>query len=167
MKHQAISARAAPVERRGRRTALLERLADLQPELRRRFEATLPTELRAELAAELGQITVRQLEMLRRIADHGPLPMHEIAELHGVGASGATQLVDRMECQGLVQRQAHADDRRVVRVAATERGAALTQLFRTAQRTGMMSMFGRLDDAELKTFVHLLEKVAGTEMSHG
>jgi MarR family 2-MHQ and catechol resistance regulon transcriptional repressor len=170
MKYPLPTAPPAPAplgRRRGGRAALLERFADLQPKLRRRFEATLPAELRDELAAGMGHVTVRQLEVLRRIEDRGPMPMHEIAALHGGGPSGATQLVDRMERQGLVERQACPEDRRVVQVAATERATALTGLFRKAHRTGMKSMFNRLDDLELETFVRLLEKMAGVEARPG
>jgi DNA-binding MarR family transcriptional regulator len=46
-----------------------------------------------------------------------------LAEQQGCAASNITQLVDRLEAEGLVQRIDDPDDRRSVRAQLTEQGA--------------------------------------------
>jgi DNA-binding MarR family transcriptional regulator len=64
---------------------------------------------------------------LRRITDH-PLSMGELAALLGMDPPNVTTLVDDLQDAGLVQRQPHPTDRRVMLVVITAAGAKLAQL---------------------------------------
>ena len=78
-----------------------------QSALRRRFlDAASPT-LQPEFA-EWGGTTVHQMEVVRRLLLGDGMSMREVAEAEGIGLSGATQLIDRLERQGLVTRPAGA-----------------------------------------------------------
>jgi len=81
------------------RSLLLERLIMAQSALRRRFlDAASPT-LQPEFA-EWGGTTVHQMEVVRRLLLGDGMSMREVAEAEGIGLSGATQLIDRLERQG-------------------------------------------------------------------
>jgi DNA-binding MarR family transcriptional regulator len=70
-----------------------------------------------------------QLRLLERLHCQGPRMMRELADDLGLTPRNMTALVDTLEAQGLVQRVAHASDRRVTMVESTPAGAS------TAERT--------------------------------
>jgi DNA-binding MarR family transcriptional regulator len=55
----------------------------------------------------------------------GPLNLRILAECQGCAASNITQIVDRLEADGLVRRVDDPDDRRSVRAELTEEGRRL------------------------------------------
>jgi len=81
--------------------------------------------LRLEL--DLG---VGKSELLIKLAQ-APMTLREVAQAAEVDPSAATVAVDRLERRGLVQRQAHPDDKRRRLVHLTEAGL---QAAATAQR---------------------------------
>jgi DNA-binding MarR family transcriptional regulator len=141
------------------RSQLLERLEAAQAELRRRFLEIVSPSLHAEFA-EFGGITVHQMEVVRRLLLGDGMTMREVAEAQGIGLSGATQLVDRLERRELVTRVRDLRDRRVQHVVPTERARALAAQFRTGIRHASETIFTALDDDELNTYVVLTERVA-------
>jgi DNA-binding MarR family transcriptional regulator len=144
------------------RTELLERLETAQSELRRRFiEAAAPS-LECEFA-EVGRITIHQMEVVRRLLLGDGMTMREVAEAQGIGLSGATQLIDRLERRELVIRVRDLHDRRVQHVVPTERARELAARFRTGLRRAAAELFSALDDAELYTYVVLTERIAMTK----
>jgi DNA-binding MarR family transcriptional regulator len=141
------------------RTELLERLEAAQGELRRRLlEAVSPT-LHSELA-EVGSITVHQMEVVRRLLLGDGMTMRDVAEAQGIGLSGATQLVDRLERRALVTRVRDLQDRRVQHVVPTERATELAARFKKGLRRASHDLFSTLSDEELSTYVALTERVA-------
>ncbi len=142
---------------------LLERLMLAQNELRRRFMDASSPSLHAELA-EVGGITIHQMEVVRRLLLGDVMSMREVAESQGIGLSGATQLVDRLERSGLVTRVRDARDRRVQHVVPTERAKDLAARFKAGMRRASMEVCMALSDDELKTYVDLTERIAaGTQ----
>ena len=94
-----------------------------------------------DLAADL---TVRRLSdrndlsgsaamLLNRVAREGPAKLTALAAAEGIGQPAMTQLIQRLERQGLVGRLGDPGDRRVALVALTETGHELLAR-RTAQR---------------------------------
>ncbi|HVC39642.1 MAG TPA: MarR family transcriptional regulator [Candidatus Dormibacteraeota bacterium] len=158
---------ASPARRSSARLALVDRLLELQPELRRRFAAGVPShfhELRASLQEMLANTTVRQLEVLRLLATHGRLAMHELAELTDISRSSATELVDRLETHGLAERRHDPQNRRSVEVALTVRAQESLAQFRELQRAGLAALADVYSNAELAALVGLLEKLAVSKL---
>jgi DNA-binding MarR family transcriptional regulator len=147
------------------RRALLDRLLAAQSELRRRFHAAVPPSLQGEFA-EFGGITVHQMEVVRRLLLGDEMTMRDVAAAHGIGPSGATQLVDRLERRGLVTRARDLRDRRVSRVLPTDRARAMAQRFKGGLSQAAESVFDALDDGELQTYVELTERVAAARVEH-
>ena len=143
------------------RSLLLERLMTAQGELRRRFlEVASPT-LQSEFA-EVGGTTLHQMEVVRRLLLGDGMSMREVAEAQGIGLSGATQLIDRLERRGLVTRVRDEHDRRVQHVVPTERAKELAARFKAGMRRASAEVFTALDDSELQTYVDLTERIAAT-----
>jgi DNA-binding MarR family transcriptional regulator len=141
------------------RTLLLERLMTAQTALRRRFLDVASPNLHSEFA-EVGGTTVHQMEVVRRLLLGDGMSMREVAEAQGIGLSGATQLIDRLERRGLVTRVRDARDRRVQHVVPTERAKDLATRFKAGMRRASAEVFTALDDDELQTYVDLTERIA-------
>lgn len=142
------------------REELVDRLLDLQPRMRQRFDAVLPRGLCTAFSADLGGVTQHQVEVLGTLVRRGRVTMHELAALLAVGPSSATQLVDRLINRELVERHTDPGDRRLVWIVATDRAEALTTQFAELRREIVRSLAGALTDAELEVFVDLLAKLA-------
>jgi DNA-binding MarR family transcriptional regulator len=147
------------------RTELLERLETALAELRRSFlEAATPS-LECEFE-EVGRITIHQMQVVRSLLLGDGMSMREVAEAQGIGLSGATQLIDRLEQRGLVTRVRDLQDRRVQHVVPTERARELAARFKTGMRQASEAVFSALDDEELRAYVVLTERIATTASEH-
>ena len=77
----------------------------------------------ARLEAAVGPLSLAKLGVLRPLVEaKQPLPLSELAQHQRCVRSNITQIVDRLEKDGLVRRRADADDRRSVRAALTPAG---------------------------------------------
>jgi len=68
-----------------------------------------------------------QLGALMRLYYHGDCPISDIGDNLGITAAAASQMVDRLVQNELLQRDEDPDDRRVKRVTLTTKGNALVQ----------------------------------------
>jgi DNA-binding MarR family transcriptional regulator len=130
---------------------LMDQLLRVQPRLQRTLELSMPKELRSEL----GSITVHQLGALAFLPARGAT-MRQFADAIGITGAAATALADRMVKQGLVERRYNPEDRRAVWLAPTEQASTLLQRYRGWQKEAMASMLARLDDAQMLTFIEVL-----------
>src|SRR5258706_15006087 len=69
-----------------------------------------------------GGLSTAASSALNRLGRDGPHRLTELAHAQGVSQPGLTQLVTRMEREGLVRRTANRDDRRGAVVGATDAG---------------------------------------------
>ena len=67
------------------------------------------------------ELTAPQGMLLFMVSKHGMLKITEISEKMGLSNSTVSGIVDRLESQGLVERQRSKADRRVVNVVVTNR----------------------------------------------
>lgn len=89
------------------------------------LDAARAVEARAEgVLADVG-LSLAKLGALRHlILAAEPLTLSQLAERHCCGKSNVTQLIDRLEADGLVTRENDPDDRRTVRATVTPAGRA-------------------------------------------
>ena len=73
-------------------------------------------------------LTAPQLWALKTLQREGRLSAGRLAEALAVHQSSLSILVDRLEKRGLVQRIRAPQDRRIVQIALTKRGAALSTM---------------------------------------
>src|SRR5256885_10732156 len=120
--------------------------------------SVLESRVEARLA-DVG-LSLAKLAALHRLTEAGEsLPLGQLAERLACVKSNVTQLVDRLEADGLVNRTADPNDRR-------SRLAVLTDAGRSAYRKGSeiqmqteRELFGGLTKEESEVLHHLLEKL--------
>ena len=116
-------------------------------------------ELRVREAADLSLPEYEALFRLRIASGH-PLQMSEMAAQLINSPSGMTRIADRLEKDGLIERETPPDNRRVVLVKLTDRGrkvlAQADQAFRNALDESFSS---HLSDAELADLRGLMRKL--------
>ena len=93
------------------------------------IEGTLPRVLRRLFTLTINspssELTAAQSRLCAYLLADGPCPVTEAAEELCVTVSAATQIADRLEKLGLVQRVAGQQDRRQRLVSLTEHGRAV------------------------------------------
>lgn len=116
--------------------------------------------LRAEDDA-LG-ISPPRLSALSVVVFAGPLPIGDLATAEGVAPPTMTRLVDGLERDGLVRREAHPEDRRGVIVRATPKGVKVLSRGRQRRLRALAAALRRLNASELATVARgaeLIERV--------
>lgn len=104
-------------------------------------------QVEAGLEQALGQVgmSLAKYGVLSHLAPSGePMPLSQLAARSACVRSNITQLVDRLEAEGLVERVPDPSDRRSVRAALTAEGrrrfAEGQRLFEEAERTALASL---------------------------
>lgn len=109
------------------------------------LDAARAIEARAEgVLAEVG-LSLAKLGALRHLVLAAePLTLSQLAERHCCGKSNITQLVDRLEAEGYVERESDPDDRRTIRAAVTPAGRAVYE-----RASAQLAEFERTIDEQL------------------
>ena len=118
--------------------------------------------LEGRVEARLGEVglSLAKLAALRRLSEAGgSLPLGQLADRLSCVKSNVTQLVDRLEADGLVSRTADTADRRSRLAVLTEAGhtahARGLEIFEVAER----ELFGVLTEEEGDRLHALLAKI--------
>jgi DNA-binding MarR family transcriptional regulator len=115
--------------------------------------------------AEAG-LTPSLLSALASIRCHGPLTLGALADHERVAPPSVTKLVGRLEAEGLVLRSIDPNDRRVSRVAITDRGNALVEDIhrrKNAWLAGRIEMLPAADQARLAEALDVLDHLVARE----
>jgi DNA-binding MarR family transcriptional regulator len=127
-----------------------------------RVHAALTRALDAELTERHG-LPLSSYEVLLFLADApgGRMRMSELADSVLLSRSGLTRLVDRLERDGLLERERCEEDARGYFAAITDRGRALFDEARRTHLAGVRERFvDRLSRDDLRVLGELWEKVA-------
>ncbi len=115
--------------------------------------------MEAHLESALGRVglSLAKFRTLSQLVEaKEPVPLGSLADRCACVRSNMTQLVDRLEADGLVERVSDASDRRSVRAALTEQGrarhAAGAEILEQAER----EVFARLGDADKASLARLV-----------
>ena len=87
------------------------------------------------------------------------LKVSEISRFLGLTPPTVTQLINSLEAKELVERQADASDRRVVRIKLTEQGKIITRKARDHMDATLNKMVDYLGEEESNQLAELLLKV--------
>ena len=128
----------------------------------------LTRRLDAELREEHG-ISLGDYDVLLRLA-RAPgrrLRMTDLAQRVLLSPSGLTRVVDRLERDGLVERDRFDGDARVMLAGLTDRGRDVLRSAAGTHLRGIREHFtGRLSDGQLRNVASALEVVAGPHKPH-
>lgn len=132
-----------------------ERIAHVSSQLLPR--AALVTRL---LICRLGcKLSRTEIGLLNTLAD-GPRRITELAALERLAQPTMTQLVKRLEGEGLVARERQADDGRVVLVRLTPAGRAALEQFRTNAGAALSVHLAEMSDGEVEALATATETLA-------
>jgi DNA-binding MarR family transcriptional regulator len=113
----------------------------------------------ARLFRQFG-LTPSQYNVLRILRGEGaPLPILEIANRTVTVVPGITGLVDRLEAAELVRRERCEEDRRVIYVGLTDKGAKLLAKLDQPVIDLHQKLMGHLSRAEIAELIRILDKV--------
>jgi DNA-binding MarR family transcriptional regulator len=117
-----------------------------------------------EVEAELGAIglSLAKLAALKVLSEAGEsLPLTQLAERLSCVKSNITQLVDRLEADGLVQRQSDPNDRRARLATLTGPGRKACRDGSRVQDAAERNLLGKLSAGESQQLAALLTKITG------
>jgi DNA-binding MarR family transcriptional regulator len=120
--------------------------------------------LESRVEARLSDVglSLAKLAALHRLTEAGEsLPLGRLAERLSCVKSNVTQLVDRLEADGLVNRAADPNDRRSRLAVLTAAGRAAHSRGREIQMKAERELFGVLTRDESDTLHALLGKLQG------
>jgi DNA-binding MarR family transcriptional regulator len=104
-------------------------------------------------------LTYNQYKTLLTIADSGRCSLGDLGRELEVAMSSASQMVDRLVAQGLVERRQDADNRRQVIIRLTPQGQALIGELRRGILARYRKLFKRLEPAEQEELVGAFESI--------
>jgi len=104
-------------------------------------------------------ITTPQFLALVVLKDRPGITMGELCERLYLACSTATDLIDRMEKNGYLERNRDADDRRVIRLSITEKGQNIIDQVINARRRYVDSILKQLTQEEIDQLAQALEKL--------
>ncbi len=94
------------------------------------------------------------------IDENTAYPIGELGDNSRVKKSTMTDMVDRMERDGMAARVRDNTDRRVVKVKLTKLGKKVRGEFLRKRRAEFQSIFSQLSSGEIRQFVSYLEKAS-------
>jgi DNA-binding MarR family transcriptional regulator len=120
------------------------------------------SELDTEIEREHG-IPLTAYEVLMHLGDAGgKLRMGQLADQLLLSRSGISRLVDRLEAQGLVERQRCSDDGRGFNAMLTDAGRRKLDACRPAHLNGVREHFlSRLEPGELDALAAVWDRLLG------
>ena len=119
------------------------------------------TDTNARALARRTGLTLAQMIVLEIVAEDDRTTPKEIARRSGVSQATITSLIDKLEARGLVTRRRSVQDRRLIRVTATEEGRRLLANAPNPLYAAFSDRFERLPDWEQLMLMAALERVAG------
>ena len=147
---------------RGRRPSVADTTADLADRL---HSAAIHLLRRLRREDDASGLPAPQLSAMSVIVFGGPITLGALASAEQVRPPTITKLVALLEEQGLVERETDPEDRRIVRVRATARGARLLYDGRRRRVASLAESVRGLpvaDRAALAKAIPILEKIART-----
>ena len=138
--------------------------AELKEDVDQVFEAIvyLYTESR-RLTKELArraQLTGPQLTVVKILEQLGDLSLSELSDRIRAQNSTVTGIIDRMEREGLVVRARSTEDRRVVHIRLTDKGARLAREIPVEPMEIFRSALESLSAQEMRDLLRILTKIA-------
>jgi DNA-binding MarR family transcriptional regulator len=95
-----------------------------------------------------SELSLGALAAMVTLERSGPCRLTELAQREGVTQPAMTQLVSRLQAEGLVARETDPSDGRVVQVSITDAGRAALARRRAARNERLADLLDRLSPAE-------------------
>jgi len=96
----------------------------------------------------VGDVSTTAAAVLSRLGRNGPQRVTDLAQAEGISQPAMSQLLNRLEHDGLIMRATDAADRRSVLIELSEHGAGVIQARRTQRARLLDAALGRLEVAD-------------------
>ena len=93
------------------------------------------------------------------LLEHDGLTPKELSNTLNIRAASLGELVDKLENNGYITRQAHESDRRTFRVFLTDKGREIAIELTDIRKNALSSFFQGLSEEEQQTLEKLLDKL--------
>jgi DNA-binding MarR family transcriptional regulator len=113
-------------------------------------------------AAEIGEITPRQLAVLVTLAAGDGASQQELADTTGVDRSTMADIVRRLQRKGLLQRRRTSEDRRAYAVKLTDAGRRVLRTAEPIARRVDDQLLKALPDKQREAFIAALASIVET-----
>ena len=100
-----------------------------------------------------------QAQVLFLVAKNPGALMGTVARSFGITLPAVTQVVDRLESKGFLERSENPQDRRQVRLFLTREGEGLARRLEALQVEGLGRVLKRLSAADRKDVIHGIERL--------
>lgn len=104
-------------------------------------------------------LTPPQLNALQYLQSFGNLTIGELGEKMYLACSTATDLIDRMERNDLVERERDPHDRRVVRLRIKEKGYRMLDEVMTSRKRYLSTVLDQVTDDDKRQIVYSLKQL--------
>ncbi len=129
------------------------------PLLARLLHAAAGVEARLEAAVAATGLSLSKFAVLDQLVKVGePLPLTRLAERLSCVKSNITQLIDRLEADGLVERVDDPEDRRSVLAAITKEGRHRYEMGAQALIAAERELLKSFKEGELELLSNLLDR---------
>ena len=114
---------------------------------------------RLDTTLESHGLSVAKIGLLRHLAEaEGPITLGQLAERLACVKSNVTQLVDRLEADGLARRTPDPEDRRSIRAVITDKGRQMFEAGLQAQHEAERRLARSLTPDEQAQLAALLDR---------
>jgi DNA-binding MarR family transcriptional regulator len=130
-----------------------DKIRQIMPQIMREFSRHQADELHK------GKITLPQFLILENLNSQGPLTMTALASYMHVTTAAMTGIVDRLVRDGYVVRALEPNDRRIIRIKISTKGAVLVDKFNKNQRAMILKIFGKISDKDRRDYLRILMQI--------
>ncbi len=106
------------------------------------------------------ELTIPQFIVLSAISRKGSPKMTDLAHEMNTTLGNVTTIVERIVKEGYLERGSDPDDRRIVRVALTNKGKTFMKKAAEHKRKNFGKIFGKMEEADRKTVLNIMKKLA-------
>ena len=103
-----------------------------------------------------GDVSATAAGVLSRLGRQGPQRVTDLAQAEGISQPAMSQLLNRLEHDGLIMRATDAADRRGVLIELSEHGAEVLQARRIQRARLLDAALGRLEAADRSAITTVL-----------
>ena len=104
-------------------------------------------------------ISPTQFRLLAHLMTDGPLTQAELSEMLSITPPSTVKLIDRMQRDGWVIRQASDQDRRINKIICTEQAKKIWEKVTVHSRDLLRQAYQGLSEDEINSVITILEKV--------
>lgn len=134
-------------------TDFADKLNEIMPMLMREFSRLQPEEIYK------GKITLPQILILEFLSSQGQAKMKDIAEFMKVSTPATTGIVDRLVKSGYALRDYDKNDRRIIKILITPRGASLLRRIKQERRSATIKIFERICEEDRENYLRILTRI--------